>query len=75
MSEIMDGLIEKTIFGGGRGGGKQQRQTALRARGNGFEMVELDDAGKIIEPIRCTCGAIVVLMHRKGCPMEYFTGA
>ena len=41
--------------------------TALRLRGRSFEVVELDDDGKIIEPVRCTCGCWAVL-HRPGCP-------
>lgn len=69
--EAMDRAMEDAIFGGRR---PKQRQTALRVRGRGFETVELDDAGNIIEPLRCTCGAIVVLMHRKGCPFEHYTG-
>jgi len=48
---------------------KKQRHTAIRARGNGFETVELDDAGKVIEPIRCNCGPVV--HWRSDCPFAY----
>jgi hypothetical protein len=34
---------------------RKQPQTALRARGNGFEVVELDDAGNIIKPPSPCC--------------------
>ncbi len=39
-----------------------RHQTALRARGNGFEVIEIDDAGKIIEPPRpCPrCGPVLL---------------
>lgn len=48
----------------------KQRQTTLRARGNGFETVELDGAGNVIEPVRCICGRFAI-MHLPNCPMGY----
>lgn len=50
----------------------KQRQTALRVRGRSFETVELDDAGKVIEPPRCTCGSMIVV-HRPKCPFYGLT--
>lgn len=44
----------------------KQPQTALRVRGNGFEVVEIDDDGKIIEPLRCNCGPVI--HWRSDCP-------
>jgi hypothetical protein len=64
--KIEDSLLE-AIMGGPL---LKQRQTALRAYGNGLETVELDDAGNVIEPVRCTCGARAVF-HRSGCPFAY----
>ncbi len=46
---------------------KKQRQTALRVHGRSFETVELDDQWKIIEPVRCICGAGAI-MHQPKCP-------
>lgn len=45
---------------------RKQRQTALRARGNGFETVEIDDDGKIIEPPAPCCRGWGVL-HAPNC--------
>jgi hypothetical protein len=50
----------------------KQRQTALRLRGNGFETVELDDSGNVIEPLRCTCGGMIVI-HQPQCPFYCLT--
>lgn len=58
-----DRALEQAIFGLE----PKPRQTALRVVGNGFETVELDDDGKIIEPVRCTCGSYIVF-HRPNCP-------
>lgn len=49
-----------------------QPRTALRVRGGGFEVVELDDAGKVIEPLRCICGSMII-MHRPNCPFYCLT--
>jgi hypothetical protein len=47
------------------GSPRKQPQTALRVRGNGFEAVELDDDGKIIEPPpRCCYGTV---LHAPNC--------
>lgn len=48
------------------GGPPQKRpQTALRLRGNGFETVELDDAGNVVEPPpRCCYGTVI---HAPNC--------
>lgn len=51
---------------------KKQRPTALRLRGNGYETVELDDAGNVIEPLRCTCGGMIVI-HGPKCPFYCLT--
>ena len=42
-----------------------RRQTALRASGNTFEVVEIDDTGKIIEPKpKCPkCGPILLCLE------------
>lgn len=45
---------------------KKQPQTALRARRNGFEVVELDDAGNIIKPPSPCCYGCGVL-HAPNC--------
>jgi hypothetical protein len=60
----LDAKFMEALFGGPQ---PKPRQTALRARGNGFETVELDDAGNIIEPVRCICGHSAVI-HRSKCP-------
>lgn len=69
MRLIMDREIEKALLGPSP---HKQRQTALRIRGRSFETVELDDDGKIIEPVRCTCGDMIV-MHRPTCPFYCMT--
>lgn len=43
-----------------------QPQTALRVRGHGFEVVELDDAGNVIEPCR-KCGPALLCADCMGC--------
>lgn len=50
----------------------KQAKTALRLRGRGFETVELNDAGNIIEPLRCTCGGYIVI-HGQKCPFYCLT--
>lgn len=77
-ADWQDGLVEWGIEDAQRwlddkmmeammGGRKQKpRQTALRAHGRSFETVELDADGKIIEPLRCTCGGMIV-MHQPKC--------
>lgn len=68
LTQKMDRLLFDQICGPVR----KQPQTALRARGNGFEVVDLDDAGSVIEPLRCTCG-LVFLMHQPKCPFYCLT--
>lgn len=63
MADKMEEAIRKAYSGPVR----KQRQTALRVRGRTFETVELDDAGKVIKPLRCTCGGMII-MHRPACP-------
>ncbi|HEY8751614.1 MAG TPA: hypothetical protein VIM11_26770 [Tepidisphaeraceae bacterium] len=67
IAKKLDDLFIEAMMGGPP---KKQRQTALRARGRGFETVELDDAGNVIEPVRCICGAYAVI-HRPNCPFAY----
>ena len=60
--------IEADLFATICGPVRKPPQTALRVTGSGgFETVELDDAGKVIEPLRCTCGHNAII-HRTGCP-------
>lgn len=66
MAKRMDELMAEALFGPV----KPPRRTCLRLRGNSFEVVELDDSGKIIEPVRCICGAWAVY-HRAPCPFAY----
>jgi len=63
--------MEQQLFATIAGPPQNRRQTALRLRGNGFETVELDDAGNVIEPVRCTCAGWI--MHRPGCPFYCLT--
>lgn len=63
----MEAKLTEAMFGGPP---PKPRQTALRMCGNGFEAVELDDNGNVIEPVRCTCGAWSVF-HRSGCAFAY----
>jgi hypothetical protein len=75
MDEMMQKLskqMEDQLFAAIVGPPRKQRQTALRARGNGFETVELDDTGNVIEPLRCTCGGMIVI-HGPKCPFRYLT--
>ncbi len=62
--EYVDNQIKDALYGGRQ---PKRRQTALRARGRTFETVEIGDDGKIIEPLRCTCGQLIVI-HRPPCP-------
>ncbi len=68
MDDIMQRLakqMEAELFATICGPARKQPQTALRVRGNGFETVEIDDAGKIIEPPpRCCYG---VGLHAPNC--------
>lgn len=68
MDDIMQKLakqMEADLFAAIAGPPSKQRQTALRARGNGFETVELDDDGKVIEPPpRCCYGGA---LHAPNC--------
>lgn len=57
--------IEGQMFAAIVGPIRKQPQTALRARGRGFETVQLDDAGNVIEsPPRCCNG---VVLHAPNC--------
>lgn len=56
-------LVEQSILGPRH----KPRQTALRLRGRSVETVEIGDDGKIIEPLRCTCGTYLC-MHAPSCP-------
>lgn len=65
--------IEDAAFEAMMGGpARKQPQRAIRLRGNGFETVELDDAGNVIEPLRCTCGGMIVI-HGPKCPFYCLT--
>ena len=68
MDDIMQKLakqMEEQLFAAIAGATVKRPQTALRTRGNGFEVVELDDAGNIIEPpSRCCYGTI---LHAPNC--------
>ena len=46
------------------------KPTALRYRHGRVETVELDSAGNIIEPVRCSCGSRAVF-HSSRCPFAY----
>jgi hypothetical protein len=73
MDDMMQKLakqMEDHLFAAIAGPPRKQRQTALRVRGRGLETVELDDAGNVIEPLRCTCGHYSVI-HRPNCPFAY----
>lgn len=67
LAKKMEAKLTEAMMGGPA---RKQRQTALRLRGNGFETVELDDDGNVIEPVRCTCGHYAVF-HRGNCPFAY----
>lgn len=58
------------LFAAIAGPAQNRCQTALRARGNGFETVDIDDAGNVIEPLRCSCGYYSII-HRPNCPFAY----
>lgn len=62
LAKQMEARLMEVAMGGPR---QKPRQTALRARGNGFETVELDDAGNAIEyPPRCCYGTV---LHAPNC--------
>ena len=67
MMERLAKQMEQQLFAAIAGPPRNRRQTALRARGNGFETVELDEDGNAIEPVRCICG-VYAIMHRPACP-------
>lgn len=54
--------IEQTFMDAVTGPKVGRPQTALRARGNGFEVVEIDEAGRIIEPPKpcLRCGPVLL---------------
>lgn len=68
MDEMMQRLakqMEQELFAAITGPPQKRRQTALRARGSGFETVELDEAGNVIEPPpRCCYGTV---LHAPNC--------
>lgn len=65
--QTMDRAIEAAMMGPPR----KQKQTALQlSPGGGFRVVELDDDGKVIEPVRCGCGRMSI-MHAPSCPLAY----
>lgn len=51
--------IEADLFAAIAGPPVRQPQTALRVLGRGFEVVQLDDAGNVIEPCR-KCGPVLM---------------
>lgn len=57
--------LEAEMFGGPV---QEQRMTALRVSGTSFEVVQLDDNGMVIEPVRCTCHWSVVA--DANCPLH-----
>jgi len=65
--EYVENTLKDAMYGGRQ---QKQRQTALRARGRTFETVEIGDDGKIIEPVRCLCGATAII-HNSRCPFAY----
>lgn len=72
ISKRLSAQLEASLLAAIAGPPRPQRQTAIRLRGRTFETVELDDAGNVIEPVRCTCGTMIV-MHRPNCPFAYLT--
>lgn len=70
LAQAFDASIAEAL----RGPPRKQRQTAIRLRGRMIETVELDDNGKVIEPLRCICGN-VILLHRPNCPFFGFVGS
>jgi hypothetical protein len=70
ISQKLSQKLEHLLFEQISGPVRKQRQTALRLHGRSFETVELDDAGNVIEPIRCICGSFAVI-HRPNCPFNY----
>lgn len=75
MADMMQKLakqMEQQLFATIAGPPQNRSQTALRVRGNGFETVELDEAGNVIEPVRCTCG-VYAIMHQPRCPFYCLT--
>lgn len=72
MDDMMQRLakqMEQQLFAAIAGPPQNRRQTALRARGNGFETVELDEAGNVIEPPpRCwKCGPVLLCSEHFVC--------
>jgi len=64
--------MEAELFAAITGPSRKRRQRVVRARGSDFETVELDEAGKIIEPLRCTCDGMIVI-HGPRCPFYCLT--
>jgi hypothetical protein len=62
LAKKLEGMFMQAMMGGPQ---PKRPQTALRVRGNGFEVVELDDAGNIVEPPpRCCYGTV---LHAPNC--------
>ena len=68
-ADRMESKLMEAMLGGPP---RKQRQTALRVRGRSFETVELDDSGNVVEPLRCTCGGMIVV-HQPKCPFYCLT--
>ena len=64
ITERLEADMRSALFGGL----PEPRPTALRVRGNFFEVVELREDGTVIEP--CRCGPIY---HRPDCPHGHIT--
>jgi hypothetical protein len=64
--------MRKTIMGPPGESQRPVRRTAWRVCDHWLEVVELDDDGKVIEPVRCTCGH-GAFFHRSGCPFSSIT--
>lgn len=66
ISKTLAAKIEADLFAALTGPQQPQRQTALRYRGRRFEVVELDEAGNVIEPPPPCCYGRV--LHAPNCP-------
>lgn len=62
LAKKLEDLFMAAVMGGPV---RKQPQRAIRRRGNGFETVDLDDAGNVIEPPpRCCYGTV---LHAPNC--------
>lgn len=65
MMARMAKAMETAFFVAITGPAQKRSQTAMRARGSGFEVVELDDNGNVVEPPqRCCYGHV---LHAPNC--------